>query len=361
FLQGTSETFWMLTMQDEDGGVYHKLTTPEFEDFVMPSECRKPRYVVKKTTCATLDFAATMALASRVFQPYERQTPGFSEKAINAAKKAYIWALKNPKVYYSQKELNNQYDPKISTGEYGDNDSNDEFFWAACELYNSTQTNIYLLEIKSRKPKTFKAPVWGEVGSMGIMSWLTYWSNNPRPRTPEITEIFDYGKQMLVKWADEYINGVDKTIYLSPFGNKKEDFHWASMAEGAATEAIILAQAFNLTKEKKYLVNARRNADYIFGRNATGYCFVTGFGDKSPMHPHHRISASDNVEKPVPGLLVGGPNAKANEGDFYESEQPDKRYADNQGSFMTNEIAINWNSALVVMTAALETFKSHSY
>ena len=38
---------WMLTMQDpHDGGVYHKLTTPSFEGFVMPAECRQPRYVV---------------------------------------------------------------------------------------------------------------------------------------------------------------------------------------------------------------------------------------------------------------------------------------------------------------------------
>jgi endoglucanase len=31
---------WMLTMQDEDGGVYHKLTTKEFAPFVMPSEAK---------------------------------------------------------------------------------------------------------------------------------------------------------------------------------------------------------------------------------------------------------------------------------------------------------------------------------
>ena len=51
---------WMLTMQDPtDGGVYHKLTTPNFEGFVMPEDCKQQRYVVQKTTTATLDFAAT--------------------------------------------------------------------------------------------------------------------------------------------------------------------------------------------------------------------------------------------------------------------------------------------------------------
>ena len=50
---------WMLTMQDPaDGGVYHKLTTPNFEGFIMPTDCKQQRYVVQKSTTATLDFAA---------------------------------------------------------------------------------------------------------------------------------------------------------------------------------------------------------------------------------------------------------------------------------------------------------------
>lgn len=57
---------WMLTMQDPtDGGVYHKLTTPNFEGFVMPEDCKQQRYVVQKTTTATLDFAATKSSGSK--------------------------------------------------------------------------------------------------------------------------------------------------------------------------------------------------------------------------------------------------------------------------------------------------------
>lgn len=62
---------WMLTMQDpSDGGVYHKLTTPNFEGFVMPKACHQTRYVVQKSTPATLDFAATMAMAARTYKTY---------------------------------------------------------------------------------------------------------------------------------------------------------------------------------------------------------------------------------------------------------------------------------------------------
>ncbi|HCD52991.1 MAG TPA: cellulase, partial [Balneolaceae bacterium] len=44
---------WLLTMQDEDGGVYHKLTTANFEGMVMPHEATNQRYVVMKNTGAT--------------------------------------------------------------------------------------------------------------------------------------------------------------------------------------------------------------------------------------------------------------------------------------------------------------------
>ena len=57
--------------------------------------------------------------------------------------------------------------------------------------------------------------------------------------------------------------------------------------------------------------------------------------------------------------LNQNPNATANEGKYYDSEQPDKRYADNQGSYTTNEIAINWNAALVAFSAALQTLQEN--
>ena len=79
---------WMLTMQDTDGGVYHKLTEPNFEGFIRPDECQKTRYVVLKTTAAALDFAATMALAARVYAPYEATYPGFVAQATDAAKRS---------------------------------------------------------------------------------------------------------------------------------------------------------------------------------------------------------------------------------------------------------------------------------
>ena len=61
---------WMLTMQDpDDGGVYHRLSTANFPgDNTMPVTDRSPRYVVRKSTAAALDLAATAAKATRVLR-----------------------------------------------------------------------------------------------------------------------------------------------------------------------------------------------------------------------------------------------------------------------------------------------------
>ena len=72
-------------MQDpNDGGVYHKLTTPNFEGFVMPKDCHQQRYVVQKSATATYDFAAVMALAARIFSRTPKDYPTFSRQATGS-------------------------------------------------------------------------------------------------------------------------------------------------------------------------------------------------------------------------------------------------------------------------------------
>ena len=108
--------------------------------------------------------------------------------------------------------------------------------------------------------------------------------------------------------------GADRSPFHAPYGNDAKDFFWGCLAEGCANQATSLVCAYLLTGEKSYLTNAYRNMDYILGKNATGYCYVTGFGMKSPLYPHHRLSASDDIEAPLPGFLVGGPNPGQQDG-----------------------------------------------
>ena len=338
---------WMLTMQDPtDGGVYHKLTTPNFEGFVMPEDCKQQRYVVQKTTTAALDFAATMALAARIYQRFP-EFKDFCQQAREAAERAYAWAVKHPTVYYDQDGNNKKFSPAIQTGGYGDNHTEDEFFWAATELYLTTSETSYLEQAKQFVPDEFSIPAWGNVAGLGIFQWV----NQELLGTPDAGKLpMEVLKESLKEKCDESIKELPTSSFHSIFGNSAQDFHWGSNAESCLGRGIAQMYEYALTKDSKYRQAALSTLDYFFGRNATGYCYLTGFGTQRVMNIHHRISAADNIKEPVPGLVAGGANKGQEDAEFvpaYTSKIPDESYQDHVGSYASNEIAINWNAYLV--------------
>lgn len=338
---------WLFTMQDPfDGGIYHKLTTPDFEAFVMPADCHQPRYVVAKTVTATLDFAAVMADAARLYQPYSFDYPGFCAQAAAVAERAYQWAKAHPNDFYHQARLSN---PPVTTGTYGDINANDEFFWAATALYRLTGKQCYMDDINKHMPTQFITPTWGNVQSLGTFEILA--DTTLCTQFPSLTE-------QLFNYCDQVVKDVPTSNFQSPYGNKASDFGWGCLAEKCCCQAVALLYADAILKSPKYYRYALQNADYLLGRNATGYCYVTGFGDKSPMHPHHRISEADGIVPPLPGMLVGGPNPgqqdKAHLPSPYTSNYPDESYMDVMESYASNEIAINWNASLVAFLCWLD-------
>ena len=344
---------WLLTMQDpDDGGVYHKLTTPNFEGFVMPADCQQPRYVVAKSVTATLDFAGVMADAARLFAPYQKDYPGFVKQATEAAERAYQWAKDHPNAFYRQEQLK---DPAVSTGTYGDGNARDEFFWASSALFRLTRKPSYQTDARQYQPQRFSTPSWGNVSALGTFEWL---ADEEQRMTADGLLLMT---QLLV-YCEEAVKGADTSCFQSPFGNSSRNFGWGCLAENCCCQAFVLLCADQLSGTTKYRRYALQNADYLLGRNATGYCYVTGFGDKSPMHPHHRISEADNVEAPFPGMLVGGPNpGQQDKRDMktavYPSNHPDESYIDDMESYASNEIAINWNASLVAFLCTLDALK----
>ena len=123
----------------------------------------------------------------------------------------------------------------------------------------------------------------------------------------------------------------------------------------AANQGIALLYAYKISKNKKFLEAAIGNMDYLLGRNATGYSFLTGFGSKQVMHPHHRPSVADNVVAPIPGLLSGGPNPGQQDNcNTYNSFFADESFTDDDCSYASNEIAINWTAPFVYLSTAIE-------
>jgi endoglucanase len=341
---------WMLTMQDpNDGGVYHKCTNAKFDAMIMPDKATEKRYVVQKSTAATLDLAAVCAQASRVFSKYKKQLPGLSDSCLNAALKAWQWAEKNPDVLYRQNEMNKQFQPAVTTGAYGDNKVDDEFFWAACELYATTANENYRQVIDSLDQHKLPLPTWSDVYALGVYTLL-------RSHTAKRLANVEGMSKLVIAFADSISNNINTSAFETVIGGNKRDFNWGSNSN-AANQSIVLINAYLITQNKKYLNAALTNLDYILGRNATGYCFVTGTGTKSTMHPHHRQSVSDGIDAPVPGLLAGGPNPGRQDGCAYPFTEPETAYVDVDCSYASNEIAINWNAPLVYIANAMEALQ----
>ena len=341
---------WMLTMQDPfDGGVYHKCTNAVFDPMIMPDKAWQKRFVVKKTTAATLDFAAVMAQAARICRKFEKQLSGLSDSCSKAAIKAWDWALQNPDTPYDQKELNKNFQPEILTGEYGDRFFTDEWFWAACELFATTKDKKFFGLISRQEKDSARLPSWGNVAMLGYYSMIRLQKDLPSYAKQVIRSM----KNVLIKKANEYLSKMASNAFATVMGQSVRDFAWGSNAV-AANQGILLINVYRITNDRKYLQAAMSNLDYLLGRNATGYCFVTGFGSRSPMHPHHRPSIADGIEAPVPGLLAGGPNPGRQDHCTYPFTEPETSYVDSDCAYASNEIAINWNAPMVYLVNAIE-------
>lgn len=344
---------WMLAMQDPgDGGVYNKLTNASFDGFVMPEVTKAPRYVVQKGTAATLDFAAVAAQASRLLKKYSKDYPGLADSCFSAAVSAWKWAEANPKVAYDQERMNAEFSPKISTGGYGDKTYDDEFIWAAAEMYLTTGDENYYKAVNILPDQAMPLPSWGNVRLLGYYSLVRNESKLKGSAKQEIGEI----KRRVTAMADSMISNVDKSAYLTVMGKSPRDFNWGSNSN-AANQGVALIQAYKVTGNKKYLNYALANLDYLLGRNATAYSYVTGYGFKSPMYPHHRPSGADGIKEPIPGFLVGGPNPGQQDGVKLKSTVPDEAYEDDEKSYAMNEIAINWNAPFVYLVNAIEALQ----
>ena len=344
---------WMMSMQDpNDGGVYNKCTNAAFDPMVRPGATKLPRYVVQKGTAATLDFAAVMAQGSRIFRKYNQQYPGLADSLLNAAVYAWKWSQTNPRLEYDQNKINSQFEPKITTGAYGDKNFTDEWFWAATELLGTTGKKTYYDTIAKHIPDTAQLPSWSDVNMLGYYTIIRL--KNSLPSFAKNTA--DALAKQVVAFADKHLPKMASSAFGTVMGGAAKEFNWGSNSN-AANQGIALINAFLITKDKKYIDAALTNMDYLLGRNATGYSFVTGIGSKPTMRPHHRPSVADGIEDPVPGLLAGGPNPGMQDHAYYEHKEAETAYSDTDASYASNEIAINWNAPAVYLFNAIEALQ----
>ncbi len=323
------ELDWMLKMQADNGGVYHKVSCENFPGYIMPTEEKGALIVTPISSTATADFCASMAMASEFYKEYDKD---FAAKCLNAAEKAWAFLEENPNFIFKNPE-------DITTGDYGDSTDKDERYWAAAQMYRATGDDKYSQALSSMK--TSKGLDWSTVGDYGNIAIITM------DNADKESAIYKNAVNAVISQADKHVTATDASAY----GVAVSTFNWGSNMT-VANAGIIMSLANKLTGDSKYAADAESQLDYLLGVNPLGKCFVTGFGTDAPQNPHHRPSMA--VGSAMPGMLVGGVDqmlddsaAKA----YCRYSAPAKRYVDHSESYSTNEITIYWNSPLTYLLA----------
>lgn len=351
------ELEWMLKMQREDGGVYHKLTAWSHAPFVMPEEDKDPFYAYSVSSLAVADFCACMALASGVYHSVDQ---AFADRMEGAARLSWQWLEKNSEpLLFTNPEGSN-------TGEYGDRADADERLWAAAEmmlLAARKGENVGTYRDELRKILDTGLGVtdfgWTDVAGFAALAVLT---------DSEKTA----GEEILGVFREAVLAEADRLVCLSTrnaFGMAMEakDFCWGSNMV-VTNRGILLALACEIPGEQAASSRARyreviqAQTDYLLGKNITGYSFVTGFGEHAYRYPHLRTTAADGIDDPMAGWVSGGPNGRP--GDelairmIPAGTPPMKCYLDREECYSLNEMTIYWNSSAVFVTAFLRSRKS---
>lgn len=318
------QTDWLLKMPypDDSGRVSHKLTRLHFAGFVMPETDNEKRYFTDWGSAATADFAAVMAMAARVFEPYD---PNYAKTCLSAAIKSYEFVKDNPED--KKPDLKD-----FTTGGYGTRDSDDRL-WAAAELWRTTGNADCLADFEQRvrsRGRLIEPDFdWGNVTNLGMLAYLL------TDRTGRDSQLVDRIRTSLLETADGIVRQSAGDIYARPLSNR---YYWGSNGS-VARQTVLLMTAYKIEPKKQYLHTSLDAIANLLGRNYYGRSYVTGIGFKPPLHPHDRRSGADNVAQPWPGYLVGGGESATD-------------WKDIQDDYRTNEIAINWQAALVYALAA---------
>jgi endoglucanase len=317
------ELDWLLTTQEDDGGVSHKVTATDFEPFVMPEGDGSMRYYTPVGTAATGDFVAVLAQAARLYQPYDAD---LAAKYLDAARRGYAFLAANAGPVVPDTSTS------FKTGGYWQMSDAGNRLWAAAELWETTGEAPFLTDFEGQvgAPNVDESFDWGTVRNLGLFTYLL------SARDGRDASLLASLTGSATATADD----LSATARASAFGRGIAGYWWGSNGS-VARAAMNLWVAYRLNPDVKYLDAIEMQLDHLLGRNIYDRAQVTGLGYNPPLQPHHRLSASDGYLPPWPGLLVGGTNPDA------------LSWKDDMNDYQVNEVAINWVAAFVYATAAL--------
>jgi len=298
------EVDFISKLQDADGGFYFLVYPRDrrYEGNVTPDH-GDPQVVWPKTTAVTA--AAVAALAQAASSPaFKQRYP--AEAAAYLQKARLGWQFLINAINRYGKDGSYQ---KIT--HYGDNYMHDdEFAWAACELFLATGEAVYHQKLKEwfdpADPNTTRWGWWRMSESYGnaIRSYA-FAARTGRLAASQLDAVYlAKCEAQVLAAANDAVTWSDENAYGSSFPAATKRMNtagWFFSSDHASDAAI----GYLLDPKQKYLDVVVANMNYEAGCNPVNVSYVTGLGWKRQREIVHQYAQNDRRVLPPIGIPLG--------------------------------------------------------
>lgn len=327
---------YVLKLQNEYGGVYNKVVSKNFADFVSPELDEQETYLLSPWTSVTASFAGITGLAYEAFKNDDKE---LADKCLNAHNKAIDYLLNN------QNPSNPKNPDEFNVGTYYVENETDERLFAYSVAYKLTRDNKYKVLCKSLLDTGVDSD--NMVANCRTYAYIVL-LDSLEYNSKEYVQV----KERLKSDCDAICDGVSSNVYAYPY----TAYAWGSnqhVCEGI--NKLLLASRY--FKDERYVVKASEMIDYILGLNVLDMSFIWGYGYKYPQSIHSRLAYAKG-QNMIKGAMCNGVDQLLSDGEigkyFSEDSPIATRFVDNSDSYSNVEPAINYNSALYLSLSLLE-------
>jgi endoglucanase len=344
---------WLLRMQVPAGDplaglAFHRVHGTEWSPIPgWAHEDPTERVLHRPSTAASLHLAAVAAQGARLFHPSD---PAYARTLLDAASTAYQAALRHPRLIAPDDHA------RFGGGPYPDELFDDDFYWAAAELWLATGEDLYREQMTS-------SPL--HVADAFELTGFDF----DRVAAPARLDVALIGDRLAdhERIVDSVLRGADRLVKLQrqqpweqPYA-PTAGWDWGSNGR-ILNNLVVLAVAHLVSELSRYADAVVTGMDYLLGRNALGQSYITGYGTDYSCHQRTRQFGHDldpALPTPPRGALAGGANSRPTPDFPYDSRllglPPQCCYLDEPTSEVTNDICIRWNAPLVWVATYLST------
>ncbi len=298
-----------------NGGEDHAIwSSPEVQTY------KRPIYWLtagKNNSAVCCEMAAGLAGTAYVLKDTE---PGYAEKCIKYAK-----AL----LAFGQKNVGNE------GGGLAD------FYGTEAQYQDEEAMAQAWLWLCKAGDKPTRVPKNKDYGNSLYDGWVYCWN-----------KVWQGYSALMYKATGEQAFADELKVELESQGDLKVGTYnadgWGASRYNCAKQMDAIALA-NGDKDADYAKAAKYQMDHILGDNSLGYSFLLGYGDKWPVHIHHRAanpgsdangaSSNPSAKYTAYGLLVGGDDKSG--------------YQDQTDKYQYTEGALDYNGCFAIACAGI--------